>query len=267
MKTLKIYKILEILKLLPMGEVKTVSGTIPGRAKEVAGRIWYEKRGTCLVCGEASSEAVCSDCREKYFLPGLKRCVSCGKLLDSRDEQCQDCRTGKGPKNLRRVISLGWYEGAWKDFIYNIKYKGQPYLLFALAEYLVGLAIRELPPPDAVIPVPLHPNRLAQRGFNQAEVLASILGRILGIRIKDVLIRVEDTKPQTLLGRQERRNNLQGAFGLKINSEVAGEVIWLVDDIITTGITMEECARILRENGAEDVFAFCLGAGRENSSH
>ncbi len=233
------------------------------KAKEITKLIWYEENDNCRLCGKKSIEAVCQSCREEYFRTELRRCVSCGKLTGNEFTHCQDCQAGKGPKGLSKVTAVGYYDGAWKEFIHNIKYKGQPYLLIALTDYLTSWAVKQLPPPDMIVPVPLHPNRLAQRGFNQAEVLASILGRNLGISVQDNLVRFEDTRPQISFGRYERINNIRNAFGLKPHANIAEKIIWLVDDVITTGATIDECARILRNNKAKAIYAFCLGAGKE----
>jgi len=232
-------------------------------AKEIAEMFWHEESKYCLLCGMPSSSGVCSNCNKLYFCPEQQRCFSCGKLLENGSNQCQDCRKGHGPKFLDKVTTFGYYGGAWKQFIHNIKYKGQPYLLFALAQDLTSWAIKQLPPPDCIVPVPLHPNRLALRGFNQAEVLASILAGYLGISFKDILLRTKDTTPQAALGRQERLANLKSAFDLKPGVLIEGEEIWLVDDVVTTAATIGECAEVLKKFGARKVYAFCLGAGRE----
>lgn len=227
--------------------------------------IWYEKHQECLLCGQKTREIICKDCREEYFLPGVNRCPFCGKLIEDSGTQCKDCREGKGPQNLDKVISLGYYHGAWKEFIHTIKFKSQPYLLVSLVELILPVVMEELPPPDRIVPVPMHPRRLAQRGFNQAEVLASVLGGKLVIGCEEILNREKDTTPQTILGRRERIKNLQGAFGLKEGMKVKGQVIWLIDDVVTTGTTIDECAHILKKNGVKEVYVFCLGAGKEES--
>lgn len=224
---------------------------------------WYEQEEKCLLCGKKSSGTICGGCQEKYFQPSVRRCLACGKLIGSMRSRCQDCTDGKGPHGLTRVTSLGHYEGDWKEFIHKVKFKGQPYLLLPLAEYCTSWAIKCLPPPDAVIPVPMHPKRLAQRGFNQAEILASIISRHLGIRYQEVLARKTDTLPQAALGRKERIQNLQGVFALKPKAKVHSQVLWLVDDVVTTGTTLGQCAEVLQNNGAKEVYAFCLGAGKE----
>lgn len=246
--------------------VGRIDTTFLGVLKEIAAGIWYKQETRCLLCGKDSAEVICNSCQEEYFQPGIRRCNSCGKLIGNSSirGQCRDCEGGKGPQGLSGVISLGHYDGSWKEFIHKVKFKGGPYLLLPLADYVTSWAIKYLPPPDTIIPVPMHPGKLALRGFNQAEVLASIIARNLGINCTECLIRRIDTIPQTSLGRKERIKNMQGAFSIKREIELDAKVIWLVDDVITTGATIGECSKILRENGALDVFALCLGAGKED---
>ncbi len=233
------------------------------KLKEGVNLLWYEQQEKCLLCDNLVQETICQSCRLEYFRPELNRCYACGKLIGQNKIRCSDCKEGKGPKYLTIATSLGHYSGAWKDFIQKVKFKGQPYLLASINYYINGWVIKNLPPPDAIVPVPMHHSRLAQRGFNQADVLASILSRQLGIIYRDVLHRNRDTIPQTSLGRQERLNNVLGAFYLKKDVDLKGQIIWLVDDVVTTGTTLDECAQVLKCHGVRDVYAICLAAGIE----
>jgi competence protein ComFC len=239
---------------------------ILSKIKENAQLIWYRQEENCLLCSQPSSAIICSKCQEEYFQPEVRRCESCGKLLEATRIYCYDCQRGQGPRGLKKVTSLGYYGGAWKEFIQKIKFEGQPYLLIPLAEHFIPWVIEHLPVPDSIVPVPMHSNRLAQRGFNQAEVLASIISRKLGISYREILVREIDTVPQTTLGRKERIRNLQGVFAIKPGSVADSKVVWLVDDVVTTGTTLGECAEILQTSGVQEVYGFCLGAGKENET-
>jgi len=236
--------------------------TLQGINKGISS-LWYREQEKCLLCG-ADSEAVCDSCRQKYFLPSFNRCLSCGKIIKPDKTLCGDCHEGKGPVNLTAVTALGYYSGAWKSFIHNIKFKGQPYLIISLKGYLVSWVIKYLPPPDFIVPVPLHSARAAQRGFNQAEVIASMLSRVLGINCRTFLRRVKNTVPQAKLGRGERLENLRGAFIPDKQERLTGQIVWLVDDVVTTGTTMDECAIVLKEQGAGEIYGVCLAAGKED---
>jgi len=108
---------------------------------------------------------------------------------------------------------------------------------------------------DVVIPVPLHPARLRERGFNQAELLAKILGQRINLTLSRALERTRYTTTQTAFDRIDRMENLRGAFRLRKSIDVRGLQVLLVDDILTTGSTLSECARVLREAGAQSVYA------------
>ena len=108
---------------------------------------------------------------------------------------------------------------------------------------------------DLVVPVPLHPARLRERGFNQAELLAKILAQKTNVPLHRALERVRYTTTQTAFDRAERMENLRDAFRLRKKIAVRGLRVLLVDDILTTGSTLSECARVLRDAGAQSVYA------------
>jgi ComF family protein len=108
---------------------------------------------------------------------------------------------------------------------------------------------------DIIVPVPLHPTRLRERGFNQARLLAELLSARISIRCKRVLKRIRYTTTQTALDRAERIENLHNAFRLRKNADVRGLQVLLIDDVVTTGSTLSECARVLKRAGAISVYA------------
>ncbi|MFA6807621.1 MAG: phosphoribosyltransferase family protein [Eubacteriales bacterium] len=226
-------------------------------------QIWFARETKCLLCGK-ENESVCIKCRIKYFQYSILRCKMCGKLLTEERELCRDCREGRGPAGLSRVAVLGQYTGDWKKFIHKIKFKGQPYLILEVADYAVEMVVKMLPPPDGVVPVPMCRKKVVERGFNQAEVLSSVLSWRLGITYMPVLERIKDTAPQVGLKRGERLENIKNAFEYSFSPKgITGKILLLIDDVTTTGATLAECAKILHKNGAKEVFAFCLAAGKE----
>ena len=115
---------------------------------------------------------------------------------------------------------------------------------------------------DALVPVPLHPARKRKRGYNQAELLALEIGKQLGLRVENNwLIRTKNTVPQKLLNGQERQNNLKKAFNIGRNDVKLYDRIILVDDIYTTGTTLDEIAALLKSHGVSEVYCVTLACG------
>ncbi len=154
--------------------------------------------------------------------------------------------------------------GVVRDLIHQFKYNRQVHLRHLLARMLCegfrDVRLDDLRP-DAIVPVPLHPTRKREREFNQAEVLALLAGKRLGLPVEDCLRRTRYTLTQTHFHREERFGNLEGAFALKPGARVEGRVLALVDDVLTTGSTADACARVLREAGASAVIVITVARG------
>lgn len=236
--------------------------------KRLCQSLLYEKQEPCVLCGQEAGP-ICPACVEVYFHPEGGRCQTCGKLVSREERLCRDCREGRGPKGLDKVTAWGHYSGSWRDFIQTVKFKAQPFLLKAIARPFADWAIRNLPPPDALVPVPMHPERLAERGYNQASVLASALNWELGIPLVEGLVRKTMTTPQVGLNRRDRLHNLTDAFAVSVTGEqwgMKGRCLWLIDDVVTTGATLEACAQALRTQGVKNVYGLALAAGSQVSS-
>ena len=157
------------------------------------------------------------------------------------------------------------YQGDVEDWIQRFKYprrgwRGLDPAPLGVVRRLVLEAARGAPgpPPERIVPVPLHPRRLRERGFNPAALLARSIARERRCRFDAaLLVRVRDTPSQTGLDRRARRVNVRAAFRVRAGVRVP-RVIWLVDDVVTTGSTLVECARALRRAGARHVVAICV---------
>jgi ComF family protein len=166
---------------------------------------------------------------------------------------CARCRRGLGP--FSRGASLGPFEGTLRTLIHELKYRGRRRVAARLAELLMARpeVVQVLSAECVLLPVPLHPRRRRERGFNQADLLARELGRRSGLPVASALVRRKDTRSQTGLSAAARRANVAGAFAVRHRPLVAGRRVILVDDVTTTGATVRACAQTLRAAGAAEV--------------
>ncbi len=217
----------------------------------------------CPVCDDIAvpfGEKICPACRKKLKLLTPPYCMKCGKKLQSEGEFCEDCRRIR--HSFVRGRALYEYESV-AGCVYRLKYGGRrEYADFfgeEMAEHL-GSFIRQIKP-DALIPIPLHKRRFRKRGYNQAELLAKALGTRTGIPVAaDYLRRIRDTTPLKLLNPAERQNNLKKAFIIGEN-DVKLKTVIIIDDIYTTGCTVDEAARALKKSGVERVYYIALACG------
>lgn len=235
---------------------------LANKGVKIARALWYADESTCVLCGGGQGP-ICRSCTKEFLHPELGRCLRCGKLIAHEKTLCLNCETGTGPKQLNRVTAWGHYSGSLKEFIQDIKFGSNPLRLKEIARPLADWAIRWLPAVDGVVAVPMHPTRLTERGFNQAEVIASALHWELGVPILQGVERVKPTPSQVSLSRQERLSNLNGAFVLQNPGSFRGRSVWIIDDVSTTGSTLEAVAEVLREGGAKAIYGLCLAAGLE----
>ncbi len=178
----------------------------------------------------------------------------CGQALCAAATHCGRCRRGLSPVDLG--FSLGPYEGPLRAAVHQLKYHGRRRVAGRLAEAIVAedSARGVLSAGAVLVPVPLHPRRRRERGFNQAELLAAELARCLDLELAPAaLVRRADTPTQTGLSAARRRKNVAGAFAVRRRTQIAGRVVVLVDDVVTTGATARACAQALREAGATAV--------------
>lgn len=220
----------------------------------------------CPVCDRAvlPKEGICRECLGKLPFVSGPVCMKCGKpVSNDRKEFCRDCE--KKAHGFAQGKALWIYEKEIKASIYRFKYQnkreyGRAYAEQIAARHGAWIKSKRI---QALVPVPLHKNRKRKRGYNQAEILARELGKMLGIPVHSgFLIRMQDTKPQKTLNDEERRHNLKHAFQGK-KGFVPGRVL-LVDDIYTTGSTLDAAAAALSDAGAEKVYAYCLSIGGDS---
>ena len=188
---------------------------------------------------------------ESRLLPAFWIPASAGMTCLAPGHLCGACR--KNPLSFDGAISAGPYEGVLAEAIKLFKYKKKVHVGRALAHSIIPLS-PPLEKGNFVMPVPLHPSRLREREFNQSAILASVIGERLGIPVlTDILLRERHTKPQVELDMKERKKNVVGAFTVQNKELIIDKDIILVDDVYTTGSTVNECAKALKKNGAKKV--------------
>lgn len=228
--------------------------------------IVFPRSKTCLICGhKVGSDIVCRPCREKIVSRhGLEVCPVCGRYLKSRPgnsfyQHCPECLSK--PPAFSMARSVGPYQGTLKEAIYLYKYSGHRSLSEFFGRLLTEVLLDELTygGQELLVPVPLSRQRMCIRGFNQSELLATKMSQILNLPVVPCIERVVDTPRQSKLTGKARRDSLKGAFRLKAFPGT-GNVI-LIDDILTTGATAEECAILLREAGANSIHVLTLASG------
>jgi competence protein ComFC len=219
----------------------------------------------CAVCKNYSSQALCNGCASKIELVGSDICEICGRPRDKYflSSICSDC--SKERPVFKKARSAAIYRGVTKNAIHHYKFNGVRGLSSPLSELLVtavknsDLPLKEI---DMVIPVPLSAKRQAKRGFNQTFALANCLSGAFGIPLDLIFLKkVKDVRPQFELKREERFENIKGAFCASKNVE--GKSIVLVDDIFTTGATACEASRSLLAAGAKDIYVVTLARAIE----
>ena len=224
----------------------------------------------CSRSESSLSRYLCPQCTKGLTIVQSPLCSCCGLPFKSRqgdDHMCGDCIDS--PKKFRIARASMVYEKIFTEVIHCFKYKSKIQLTLPLSELLLTTfrLFWDKDDIDIVVPVPLHYKRLRQRGFNQAYLLIrnwkrpAAAARIdfSALRIeRDVLVRTSPTAPQPSLGRSRRTANVKGAFEVIGQEKIENKRILLVDDVYTTGATVNECARMLLKHGAEDVDVLTL---------
>lgn len=228
----------------------------------------------CQICrkfiGSEAEEAepsgcFCEECLSSFTPLNSPYCPICGRSFSqgiSENHVCETCLRKK--PFFERASTPYLYEGGLMEAIHQFKYGGKNYLADSLGPLLKQFAGQKLPAGLAqglVMPIPLHPKRLRERGFNQSLLLARYVAELPGLELDYLsLRRVRYTQPQTGLKGDERRKNVRRAFKIEDKTKIKGRVIILVDDVLTTGSTLNECARILKRAGAWQVFGLALAS-------
>lgn len=222
----------------------------------------------CAGCGDpmtSHGRYLCWDClRGLAFYDGMI-CQCCGHLAEgdvSGAFLCGICR--RRTPHFDRARSCVRFSGASRRLVHALKYERAVWVQGELVNLLMGGLSAHLAPDavDAVVPVPLHARRRRERGYNQSDVLARGLARAAGLPLMaEVVARVVDTPSQTRLTAAQRRRNVRGAFVARHPEWIEGRRFLVVDDVMTTGATLDEVARVLKAAGAGEVSALTVARG------
>jgi ComF family protein len=207
----------------------------------------------CVACREPgpSGDALCAECRSGLVVLPEPRCLRCGAPTASESVECRECR--RRLLGFDRAWSAFAYEGITRKAVAALKSRGALAVTGLIAEELASRAPLDLLR-GVLIAVPAHPRRRRRHGFNQARAIAAALGKRTGLPVVDVLERTRPAQPQVGLERSARLVNARGSVRVRAGS-VAPRRAALVDDVYTTGATLDACARALKAAGSAEVVA------------
>ncbi len=212
----------------------------------------------CVGCGKAGTW-FCEECyaQIEFIQPPL--CPRCGRpTIGGR--LCFLCQ--RDPLRIDGIRAVAYFEGPLRKAIHRFKYDNLRDLAVPLGRLLAVYLERDPLPAEVIVPVPLHPKRLRERGYNQSALLARRLGELTGLPLLEgSLLRVRETAPQVELSAQERKENVRDAFAC-VDEQVAGKRVLLIDDVCTTGATLEACSIALAQRRPRSVWALTLARER-----
>ena len=207
----------------------------------------------CIIC-EKYGFLLCQECLQQIEKTQTSVCPECGRI-SVNCRFCPNCRNKKNQHISSVYVATSYQSSVVKELIKNYKYHG----LIGLSEIcgeLIYQRIKEskLPANIVIVPVPLHRLKYNKRGFNQSELMARYLSKRMQIAGADAIERIKNTETQVKLQRNKRLINVLGAFRCKDVEAIVGKSVLLIDDVFTTGSTLNECAKILKEAGAKKVY-------------
>lgn len=221
----------------------------------------------CLLCGaelrEKTRSGLCPACLAKLPLNDGGICGKCGRVLANEADYCNTCQNNE--RNFSKARSVCVYEGEAVALVHGLKFGGRRYYAKYLADLMVDKYLDERLDCDCVVAVPLSAKRRRNRGYNQSDLLAREISAALKLDYMDgVVEKTKDNKEQSKLGHAEREENVKGAYAVKDKDVLKGRRVLLVDDVLTTGATASEVARVLLKSRAKSVNVLTFASTRYN---
>ena len=203
---------------------------------------------TCIICGKSANYYICEKCNKR-----IKKYEEYHYL--SRDED-----NNYPIRHYDELIYILRYEKIIRKIMINYKFYSKPYISYFFAYRILNnkYLCEKIKEYDYIVPVPMSENKEKSRGYNQTKLITSIISKRLKIKESNNLKKVNNTLTQGKLNRLERINNIEGIYYIENNLEFIGKRIVLLDDIYTTGSTIEECARVISKSGAKEIFVIIL---------
>ena len=230
-------------------------------------RFFFPEDFGCVLCGRRGEPwgslggaVICSQCKAHFPPAGPHVCSCCGRPVGSKDSLCRFCAADLS--GFDRAVSVFDYRENVRSFVFDIKYHDQPWLTKYAGRAMAEKLYQSGESVDVVTYVPIHFKKKRKRGFDQAQLMAQNMAYCMGLPCETLLSRTRNTAPQSGLSAEERRENIRGAFQIlpeKLDL-IRDRCVAVVDDVMTTGSSLAEIARVLHENGARRVIGVCFAA-------
>jgi len=220
--------------------------------------LFFPRGVKCIFCGcETKVFGICDDCYNNLPIIDSYTCYKCGGRVLKNNKVCIECKNVNF--DYDRCFAVLSYENDVQSKILSFKQSGYKYIGYAFAKLIADkykdCSLDKVV--DIIVPMPINDIRLKERGFNQSQVLCEDLLDTGKVSF-DLIKRIKDTPHQTGLSRENRKRNLKGCFEVVDKKKVKDKTILIVDDIYTTGSTIDECAKTIKKAGASCVYAICL---------
>ncbi len=229
--------------------------------------IYFLLPNHCNACGKRlninDTKLFCTECWNNIKFISGQTCKICSKPIIAKNRICEDCRKRKNYFTENK--SIGLYEGILKDAIHLYKFKSR----WSIYKDFIDLINLHIPKEyilkaDLIAGIPITPDKEWNRGFNQTYLIAKTLSKQYNIKfLKNVLVKTKETQPQSTLHKSQRIKNLTNSFKFnkKFTDIITDKKILLIDDVFTTGTTINECAKILKHNNAAEIFSLTIARG------